>query len=132
MALRRRGPGCVPLPAPAATDESAAASGAELWGSAAWNYLHLAAAHCDEAATFRDLLSCVVRCLPCPRCRSHAEDFLRSHSLLVVTDRASAEDYVFGLHNHINALVGKAASGPEVLQRYRHANLPKIRSCCGV
>ena len=87
-----------------------------VWGPAAWTFLHAAAAVCDDPGNLAMLLRATATSLPCPECRSHALAHLEAHPPEgVLTDRLTASEYVWKMHNETNVRTGRPTRPRSIL-----------------
>jgi len=81
------------------------------WGPALWKYLHISASYCEDAEGFCSLLRSIALTMPCPECRKHLGQYISKFtpeaSIRGENPSEAATNYVFDLHNHVNALTGK-------------------------
>lgn len=94
------------------------------WAPSMWRILHSLAEHSGEIVSplFADdekrqwilFLNLLPNVLPCPHCREHASDYLRTHpvadavkTLSVVDFRAFIIDYLYVFHESVNARLEK-------------------------
>lgn len=81
------------------------------WGPALWKYLHISASYCEDAEGFCSLLRSIALTMPCPECRKHLGQYISKFtpeaSIRGENPSEAATTYVFDLHNHVNALIGK-------------------------
>ena len=99
-----------------------------VWGPALWSFLHTAAASLDNPEAFSQILEALPRTLPCPECRTHAEDYLRLHPPTGLTDALSASRYLFEFHNVVNERLGKPKAHPRILHARHGILLPEAMS----
>ena len=88
------------------------------WGPACWTMIHVAAASCppEEAKAFCAFLYSLTHVLPCPECRQHLSEYMRTHPPeSFVTNAVNASRFCYDLHNYVNAQTGKAQQLPGVM-----------------
>lgn len=94
------------------------------WGVPLWSILHKIAAGLPEAISKVDLVSThqfflqVSNYIPCAKCRVHYTEWCRSNPPSSINGRASAVNWVWRLHNNVNARNGKAEYPFEQLDKY--------------
>ena len=88
------------------------------WGPAGWTFLHCVGFAYPERATAEErqrmyaFLASVGSVLPCRRCRSHCESYVRSHmrgaGAACLAGREEVSRFLVEMHNEVNARLGKA------------------------
>lgn len=95
-----------------------------VWGPACWTFLHASAAMCVEPEDFQELLFATQKNLPCPECRAHMASYLRRNPPRErVCDSSAASLYVFEMHNHVNAALGKEVASALQLKKHYSVEL---------
>lgn len=97
------------------------------WGPAGWTFLHCAGFAYPDAPTLDDrrrmyaFLRSVGPVLPCRRCRSHCEAYVRSHlpgpHAPPLASREAASRFLVDMHNDVNRRLGKAEVPFDVVQK---------------
>ena len=87
------------------------------WGPAGWTFLHCVGFAYPERATVEErqrmyaFLASVGSVLPCRRCRSHCDAYVRSHvrgtSAPCLAGREEVSMFLVEMHNDVNARLGK-------------------------
>jgi len=96
-----------------------------IWGPAAWTFLHAAAASADDPAAFAQLVALLPHTLPCQECRQHCGAFLeRRPPAAEVRDAATASRYLYDFHNDVNARLGRATAPARLVEARYGVVLP--------
>lgn len=99
----------------------------EVWGPIFWATFHLTSMAYPDAPTYaekraaKEFFSSMVHLLPCPVCRGHFKEILSAMPVdSWLDDRRSLTEWVWMLHNRVNARLGKPEiSQADFTQRYK-------------
>ena len=83
----------------------------KIWGNATWNLLHTICEkiYDDKFANSKNdmckLITLICISVPCPICREHATNYLKSNNIYQCNTKEKLKLFVFNLHNNasINA-----------------------------
>lgn len=81
------------------------------WGPALWRFLHTLSYQVDDRllSRFGEMLTTLLRAIPCDACREHALRYVRNHRLLPTSSsRDAVVRYVHDFHNAVNRRLGKS------------------------
>ncbi len=88
--------------------------GPEIWGPFFWTTMHIvslgysATPNEEERAGAAAFYNSLATMIPCPVCREHYREFLKEEPVESATmNRDTLIDWVFRLHNKVNARLGK-------------------------
>lgn len=99
-----------------------------LWGPATWTLLHTLAEKIIESdfpkerTALIEFIHEICGCLPCPECRSHALDNLKTARTNMITNKQQLIDFLYEFHNRVNQQTKKPLVPKDVLQQYAHLN----------
>ena len=102
------------------------------WGNATWFLFHTIAARIEpeyyrnNVGAIWDFIKECCGNLPCPYCRSHASNYLKTITLFQVNTKAKLEKVFFSFHNIVNKRLGKSLFKWNELEKYKRANLRNI------
>lgn len=105
------------------------------WGKITWYFIHTFCERIDEMffinnkETVLKILSNVCTMIPCPTCRSHAEQYLKKTPIMkIVRNKEELKDYFFRFHNHatLNGNPSARPADPSVIDMYKRANFKRI------
>jgi hypothetical protein len=105
------------------------------WGKITWYFIHTFCERIDDTFfinnrdTVLKILSNVCSMIPCPSCRSHAEQYLKKNPMIkIVRNKEELKAYFFRFHNHAT-LNGNPSASPadlSVIDMYKRANFKRI------
>ena len=105
------------------------------WGKITWYFIHTFCERIDEAffvnnrETVLKILSSVCSMIPCPTCRSHADQYLKKNPMIkIVRNKEELKAYFFRFHNHatLNGNPSARPADPSVIDMYKRANFKRI------
>ena len=86
----------------------------EIWGPLFWSTFHIVSLGYPESPTFaekraaKEFFNSMIFLLPCPVCKEHFSDVLKTLPVETWLDnRSSLTEWVWMLHNRVNARLGK-------------------------
>lgn len=97
-------------------------SGPSVWGPVAWKLLHTLATvsdHKDFYKFWQKIMSTLVGCMPCDKCRHH----LHKQLMTITFTQGSIQDQLFAVHNNVNVQNGKPEFKHEDLAMYAHKDI---------
>ena len=90
------------------------------WGPQLWSVLHSLP---ESAKSLEKLKNCLGNlCLPCQACQSHYDEYLSKNPPSLIGTRTEAFDWIFDLHNEVNARLGKPRVERKELMRVNRAD----------
>ena len=104
-----------------------------LWGQQTWTALHIASVFAPHnLALWNNLLGALQNDLPCPDCRAHYVQWLRSHPFRIAVSgipirrmmghrpkQTTILTWLLNLHNDVNSRLGRATwNEQQVIERY--------------
>ena len=90
------------------------------WGPPLWSVLHGLP---ESAPSLDRLKACLGHlCLPCKACQDHYEQYIENRPPALIGSRTEAFDWIFDLHNEINARLGKPRVTREIYVAKRKAD----------
>jgi hypothetical protein len=99
-----------------------------LWGTYTWIMFHWLAEHINESE-FRNERDNIINhiyliCnnLPCPKCREHAIEYLKSNRLSIIRTKEDLKTYLHHFHNCVNKRGKKKYEDYTVLEKYKTLN----------
>lgn len=105
------------------------------WGKITWFFLHTFAERIDESflntnkAECLSIISNTCSMIPCPTCRNHAMQYLKSNPInKYVNNKQDLKKYLFLFHNQATLNGNPRASIVDIsiLDQYSKANFPNI------
>ena len=102
------------------------------WGPVTWLFLHVLVEKVidnDYHSCKNDIIkiiSSVINILPCPFCRQWAIDYTKSHPLNSCATKIQLKQYIYQLHNAVNAKLSKPLAENESLEKYKQYNLTTV------
>jgi hypothetical protein len=99
----------------------------EVWGPIFWATFHLTSMAYPDKPTYtekraaKEFFNSMAHLLPCPVCREHFKEILTAMPVdSWLDDRRSLTEWVWMLHNRVNARLGKAEiTQAEFMERYK-------------
>jgi hypothetical protein len=99
----------------------------EVWGPIFWATFHLVSLAYPDTPTYaekraaKEFFNSMTHLLPCPVCRDHYKEILAAMPVdSWLDDRKSLTEWVWTLHNRVNARLGKAEiTQEEFVERYK-------------
>jgi len=89
------------------------------WGPPLWSVLHSLPESVQSVEKIKGCLGNL--CLPCAECQEHYEEFLAARPTKNIQTRTQAFDWIFDLHNDVNARTGKPPVTREAYDQSRRA-----------
>ena len=110
-------------------------NGKSFWGPPTWRLFHTLAAKIKDENfhlikdDFIQLINRICDNLPCPECRAHAMQNIRTANLRNIVSKQSLIDFLYTFHNKVNASTGKPMYLHQDLNiYYRYSTLKVINA----
>jgi hypothetical protein len=107
-------------------------NGKSVWGPPTWRLMHTLAAKIREdnfhlvRDDFIQLINRICDNLPCPECRAHAMQNIRTANLRNINSKSALIDFLYTFHNRVNASTGKPIFRREDLDIYNKYSTLKV------
>lgn len=104
----------------------------QVWGPITWTFLHTMAEKLIESefnsqrVEVLNIINQVCGCIPCPECRAHALNNIKSSKIELVRNKQQLIDYLYEFHNRVNQQTHKSIQQRNVLDRYKYYKLSEI------
>lgn len=104
----------------------------EIWGPTVWMFLHSfieqinSEAYKNKKGDIFGHIKSICSLLPCPICRTHAQEYLRNIKLYKLKEKVDFQVMLLNFHNAVNKRKGKPRYDFNKLEIYRTYNLPKL------
>jgi hypothetical protein len=99
-----------------------------LWGTFTWILFHWMSQQIKEeyfASERNQLVKFVVeicRNLPCPSCREHAQQYLKSVPIIHINNKNDFINYIYHFHNSVNIRGKKGYQPYSIMEKYEKVN----------
>lgn len=104
----------------------------EIWGPIVWTFMHSFVEQIDSLAynnksqEIFEYIKSICMYLPCPICRTHAQEYLRNIKLHKLKQKIDFQVMLFNFHNVVNKRKHKPQYEFNKLEIYKKYNLPKL------
>lgn len=102
------------------------------WGGPTWLLFHTIAEKIDNTYYINnymiiwDFIKEVCNGLPCPFCKRHALDFIKTVNIINIKSKEGLKKVLFDFHNHTNRNSSKKIEDISILNKYKRANVLAI------
>lgn len=99
-----------------------------LWGTYTWILFHWIAENIkdnffdNERKKILQLIGSICNNLPCPNCREHAIEYIKSYPFTYIKTRTDLKNYIYHFHNVVNMRSKKPYFPYSILDKYKIVN----------
>jgi hypothetical protein len=100
-----------------------------LWGTYTWILFHWIAEHIKEnffdteRENILQLIYLICNNLPCPNCREHARNYIKSIPFRYIKTKTDLKNYIYHFHNVVNTRSKKTYQPYSILDKYKTLNV---------
>ena len=104
----------------------------KIWGNATWNLLHTICEkiYDDKFANSKNdmckLITLICISVPCPICREHAINYLKSNNVYDCNTKEEFKLFVFNLHNNASINAKNNLFDTSILEKYKAFSFVKV------